>query len=121
MLIFCAKHQPPHLTVGMCPFCVIASLHTEVERLNRELESVKDALDEKNRAYHYLASEMVYRGNSVQHWAKRADARGEAIDKVFKAFGGANGRESVYDMAGRIVAERDAALAEVERLKGEAK
>ena len=57
---------------------------TQVEEIRRaailaERERWKEEIEAQEEKYFVLASELVYNGNSVQHWCSKAKAYGDAI------------------------------------------
>jgi hypothetical protein len=59
-------------------------MKTYPERM--DLDAIKQAIEERDEAvrqYHDLAQSMVYHGNSVAHWYKKATAYRDAIGKVW--------------------------------------
>lgn len=69
------------------PQMIVEHLIEEVERLENEL--------------HLLASEMVYQGNSVQHWAQKARAYKDAVGKGYE-----NGCKQTATRCAEIVHEK---------------
>jgi hypothetical protein len=65
------------------------------------VREVIEELDHVKQQYHFLASEMVYEGNSVQHWCQKARAYKEALGEAWKALAEAgvhpDGNTSVAD------------------------
>lgn len=58
----------------------------EPERMG--LDAIRQAIEERDameRAYHDLANEMVYEGNSVSWWRSKAMAYRNAVDDVWFA------------------------------------
>ena len=97
------------------------------------LDAIRQAIEERDameHAYHLLAGEMVYEGNSVQHWRSKARAYGDAVTGVWNELKAAgivcDGRKSctegVRELAARVAElEADAralsdAVAEIDRL-----
>ena len=53
-----------------------------------DLDAISQAIEERNDALerlHMMASEMVYQGNSVQHWYNKAKAYQSALQKAWDA------------------------------------
>jgi hypothetical protein len=54
----------------------------ENERLRKDNEQLQEENEDLNNRYHFLATEMVYEGNSVQHWRQKALAYKECAGFV---------------------------------------
>lgn len=82
----------------------------ENDELNRVCEHLEEVLDERDDVvarYHLLASEMVYEGNSVQHWCHKARAYKEcagAISKL-KEITGTDSPDAVVEAVNALAAK----------------
>lgn len=51
------------------------------------LDAIRQAIEERDemeRKYHFLATELVYEGNSVEWWRSKAVAYRDAVDAVWR-------------------------------------
>ena len=62
---------------AICPVCSGAT-----EAMQRDKANLEAAL----RSYNLLATEMIYQGNSVQHWHAKAEAYKGIVSAVCEAF-----------------------------------
>lgn len=54
------------------------------ENFLRKVGAMRERIDFLEEDYHLLASQMVYNGNSVQHWEKKARAYKECAGVVYE-------------------------------------
>ena len=56
--------------------------------MTQDLDAIRQAIEERDSAVedtHLLANEMVYMGNSVNHWWSKAKANGNALSRAWDA------------------------------------
>ena len=58
--------------------------HTRIAELKAENARLREENDDLNQRYHLLAAEMVYEGNSVQHWKQKALAYKKCAGFVYE-------------------------------------
>lgn len=88
--------------------------------MKHDLDVIRQAIEERDDAIQkldLLAREMVYRGNSVQHWHAKATAYGDCIMRLWKIVNEAGIKRGPGDSIEHIV-QRLASLAGCERCGG---
>lgn len=60
------------------------ALANRVEFLNQQNSAQQEQYDDLEMRYHLLANEMVYEGNSVQHWRHKAQAYKYCAGAIYK-------------------------------------